>query len=50
MCSGCQVLDRLENNSRTVKGANLIGQDNEALTVILLRLKSVCTSSPDSLR
>ncbi|KAL1820036.1 hypothetical protein ACET3Z_014905 [Daucus carota] len=48
--SGCQVLDRLENNSRTVKGANLIGQDNEALTVILLRLKSVCTSSPDSLR
>lgn len=48
--SGCQVLDRLENNSRTVKGANIIGQDNEALSVILLRLKNVCTSSPDSCR
>ncbi|KAI3753855.1 hypothetical protein L2E82_25919 [Cichorium intybus] len=26
---GCQILDKLENNSRTVKGAKLIGQDNE---------------------
>ncbi|KAL8134718.1 serine/threonine-protein kinase TIO isoform X2 [Apium graveolens] len=46
--SGCQVLDRLENNSRTVKGANVIGHDNEALSVILLRLKNVCTNSLDS--
>lgn len=36
---GCQALDKLENNSRTVKGAKLIGQDSEALAVILLPLK-----------
>ncbi|KAI4352373.1 hypothetical protein L6164_006633 [Bauhinia variegata] len=36
---GCQRLDRLENNSRTVKGAKIIGQDNEALAHILLPLK-----------
>ncbi|EXB29179.1 Serine/threonine-protein kinase 36 [Morus notabilis] len=33
--SGCQTLDRLENNSRTVKGAQMIGQDNEALAHVL---------------
>ncbi|KAJ9566754.1 hypothetical protein OSB04_002720 [Centaurea solstitialis] len=38
--SGCELLDRLENNSRTVKGAKLIGQDNESLSVILLPLKN----------
>ncbi|KAI3698242.1 hypothetical protein L6452_31355 [Arctium lappa] len=38
--SGCKLLDRLENNSRTVKGAKLIGQDNESLSVILLPLKN----------
>ncbi|KAD4385280.1 hypothetical protein E3N88_25448 [Mikania micrantha] len=38
--SGCQLLDKLENNSRTNKGAKLIGQDNEALSVILLPLKN----------
>uniref|UniRef100_A0A251UQD2 non-specific serine/threonine protein kinase n=1 Tax=Helianthus annuus TaxID=4232 RepID=A0A251UQD2_HELAN len=32
--------DKLENNSRTVMGAKYIGQDNEALSVILLPLKS----------
>ncbi|KAA8533488.1 hypothetical protein F0562_031078 [Nyssa sinensis] len=48
--SGCQVLDRLENNSRTVKGAKLIGQDNEALSVILLPLKNWCVGSQDSRR
>jgi len=32
-------LDRLENNSRTVKSAKIIGQDNEALGHILLPLK-----------
>ncbi|XP_050385130.1 serine/threonine-protein kinase TIO [Argentina anserina] len=37
--SGCQLLDRLESNSRTVKGAHIIGQDNEALAHVLLPLK-----------
>ncbi|XP_073050015.1 serine/threonine-protein kinase TIO isoform X1 [Primulina eburnea] len=46
--SGCQVLDRLENNSRTVKGANLIVQDNEALAAIMLPLKKVCSGSQNS--
>lgn len=36
---GCQRLEKLENISRTLKGAKLIGQDNEALTHILLQLK-----------
>ncbi|WCJ31076.1 Serine/threonine-protein kinase TIO [Euphorbia peplus] len=38
-CSSNQALDRLENNSRTVKGAQVIGQDNEALALLLLQLK-----------
>lgn len=50
ICSGCQVLDRLENNSRTVKGSNLIGQDNEALSVILLPLKNLGNGSQNSCR
>ncbi|KAM6555433.1 hypothetical protein CsatB_002452 [Cannabis sativa] len=37
--TGCQTLDRLENNSRTVKGAQMIGQDNEALVHVLQPLK-----------
>ncbi|KAJ0079934.1 hypothetical protein Patl1_24530 [Pistacia atlantica] len=37
--SGNQALNRLENNSRTVKGALTIGQDNEALALILQPLK-----------
>ncbi|KAK3016199.1 hypothetical protein RJ639_006032 [Escallonia herrerae] len=40
--SGCQELDRLENSSRTIKDAKIIGQDNEALSVILLPLKKWC--------
>lgn len=48
--SGCQALDRLENNSRTVKGAKLIGQDNEALSVILLPLKNWCGETESSCR
>ncbi|XP_077216571.1 kinase family with ARM repeat domain-containing protein isoform X2 [Tasmannia lanceolata] len=48
--SDCQVLDRLENNSRTVKGANAIGQDNEALALILLPLKTWPGGSPSSCR
>ncbi|KAK9051496.1 hypothetical protein SSX86_028123 [Deinandra increscens subsp. villosa] len=38
--SGCQLLNKLEHNSHTVKGAKLIGQDNEALSVILMPLKN----------
>lgn len=47
--SGCQILDKLENNSRTVKGAKLIGQDNEALSVILLPLKNQLCRDQDVL-
>nr|XP_024927877.1 serine/threonine-protein kinase TIO isoform X2 [Ziziphus jujuba var. spinosa] len=46
--SGCQTLDRLENNSRTVKGAQLIGQDNEALANVLLPLKRWSKGSQDT--
>ncbi|KAL5978436.1 hypothetical protein ACLOJK_029553, partial [Asimina triloba] len=35
-----KVLDRLENTSRTVKGAHSIGQDNEALASVVLPLKT----------
>ncbi|PSS07240.1 Serine/threonine-protein kinase [Actinidia chinensis var. chinensis] len=48
--SGCQALDWLENNSRTVKGAKLIGQDNKALSVILLPLKNWCKEAQNSCR
>lgn len=46
----CQVLDKLEKSSRTVKGANFISQDNEALSSILLPLKTWSYGSPISLR
>ncbi|XP_020416572.1 serine/threonine-protein kinase TIO isoform X3 [Prunus persica] len=46
--SGCQILDRLENNSGTVKGAQVIGQDNEALAQVLLPLKRCSQGSLDS--
>ncbi|KAL7003793.1 non-specific serine,threonine protein kinase [Sarracenia purpurea var. burkii] len=48
--SGCRTLDRLENNSRTIKGAKLICQDNEALSVILLPLKNWCKGAQNSCR
>ncbi|RAL46323.1 hypothetical protein DM860_015316 [Cuscuta australis] len=48
--SGCQTLDRFENNSRTVKGAKMIGEDNEALAIILLPLKSWFNRPADSCR
>ncbi|KAG6668932.1 serine/threonine-protein kinase TIO [Carya illinoinensis] len=48
--SGCQTLDRLENNSRTVKGAQIIGQDNEALAHVLLPLKRWSGGSKNSCR
>ncbi|XP_072974652.1 serine/threonine-protein kinase TIO isoform X1 [Typha angustifolia] len=44
--SDCQVLDRLEKTSRTVKGASSIGQDNEALSAILYPLKNWLGKSP----
>nr|GEV94362.1 serine/threonine-protein kinase TIO [Tanacetum cinerariifolium] len=47
--SGCQILDKLENNSRTAKGATLIGQDNEALSVIMLPLKNRLNRDQDVL-
>ncbi|KAK9990363.1 hypothetical protein SO802_025348 [Lithocarpus litseifolius] len=48
--SVCQTLDRLENTSRTVKGAEIIGQDNEALAHVLLQLKRWSTGSQNSSR
>ncbi|KDP21789.1 hypothetical protein JCGZ_00576 [Jatropha curcas] len=48
--SGSQALDRLENNSRTVKGAQMIGQDNEALALVLLPLKRWSKESQHSCR
>lgn len=48
--SGCEVLDRLENHSRTVKGAQKIGQDREALSVILVPLNNWCSGSQNSSR
>ncbi|KAL2921843.1 Serine/threonine-protein kinase TIO [Bienertia sinuspersici] len=38
--TGGQPLDRLENNSRTVKGAKVIGQEKEALALILEPVKA----------
>jgi fused-like protein len=40
----------LESNSLTVKGANIIGQDNEALTIILLPLRKWSKESLHSWR
>ncbi|KAI5429144.1 hypothetical protein KIW84_033946 [Lathyrus oleraceus] len=37
--SGCQRLDKLETNSRTVKGAKVFGQDNEAYGFVLQPLR-----------
>ncbi|GFY97320.1 kinase family with ARM repeat domain-containing protein [Actinidia rufa] len=48
--SGCLALDRLENNSRTVKGAKIIGQDNEALSAVLQPLKNWCKGAQNSCR
>ncbi|KAH9756107.1 serine/threonine-protein kinase TIO [Citrus sinensis] len=48
--SGSQALNRLENNSRTVKGALTICQDNEALALILLPLKKWSQGSQNTCR
>ncbi|KAL5727926.1 non-specific serine/threonine protein kinase [Ranunculus cassubicifolius] len=45
--SGCQVLDKLTNNSGTVNGATKICQDSEALAHVLSPLR---TFSPSSCR
>jgi len=37
--SGGRPLDKIENNSRTVKGAKVIGQEKETLTLILQPVK-----------
>uniref|UniRef100_A0A7N0VJ53 non-specific serine/threonine protein kinase n=1 Tax=Kalanchoe fedtschenkoi TaxID=63787 RepID=A0A7N0VJ53_KALFE len=46
--SGCQELDKLENDSRTVKCAKIIGEDNKLLAYILLPLKRWHEESPKS--
>ncbi|KAJ4977267.1 hypothetical protein NE237_002373 [Protea cynaroides] len=43
-----QLASWLENNSRTVKGANNIGQDDKGLVQILLPLKTWSKGSPSS--
>ncbi|XP_057970739.1 serine/threonine-protein kinase TIO [Malania oleifera] len=48
--SGCQVLDRLENNSLTVKGAEFIGHDSEALALVLLPIKNWTKGTHNSSR
>ncbi|CAL1409702.1 unnamed protein product [Linum trigynum] len=48
--SGNHTLDRLENNSQTVKGAQVIGKDNEALTQVLLPLRRWSKDSQHSCR
>ncbi|CAL1386132.1 unnamed protein product [Linum trigynum] len=48
--SGNHTLDRLENNSRTVKGAQVIGKDNEALIQVLLPLRRWTKDSQHSCR
>ncbi|XP_022159467.1 serine/threonine-protein kinase TIO isoform X2 [Momordica charantia] len=48
--SGCQTLDKLEDNSRTLKGAQVISQDTEALTHILRQLRRWTELSKDSSR
>ncbi|KAH9756113.1 serine/threonine-protein kinase TIO [Citrus sinensis] len=50
LSSGSQALNRLENNSRTVKGALTICQDNEALALILLPLKKWSQGSQNTCR
>uniref|UniRef100_A0A7N0U9H6 non-specific serine/threonine protein kinase n=1 Tax=Kalanchoe fedtschenkoi TaxID=63787 RepID=A0A7N0U9H6_KALFE len=48
--TGCQDLDKLENDSRTVKCAKIIGEDNKLLALILLPLKRWQDESPKSCR
>ncbi|KAJ0960711.1 hypothetical protein J5N97_001407 [Dioscorea zingiberensis] len=50
LSSDRQVLDELEKSSHTVKAANNIAQGYEALSAILLPLKTWSNGSPSSLR
>jgi len=47
--SGNPTLDKLENTSRTVKGAQVIGENDKALDLVLLSLERF-SKSPDSKR
>ncbi|KAB2085927.1 hypothetical protein ES319_A05G429800v1 [Gossypium barbadense] len=48
--TGNLALDRLENNFRTVNGAQIIGQDNEALALIFLPIKKWSEGSRNACR
>ncbi|KAL1174158.1 hypothetical protein V6Z11_A05G458300 [Gossypium hirsutum] len=48
--NGNLALDRLENNFRTVNGAQIIGQDNEALALIFLPIKKWSEGSRNACR
>ncbi|XP_021764025.1 serine/threonine-protein kinase TIO-like [Chenopodium quinoa] len=48
--TGSQTVDRLENSSRTVKGAKVIGQKKEALALILEPFKSFSKAMGNSIR
>ncbi|KAK9101234.1 hypothetical protein Scep_024664 [Stephania cephalantha] len=48
--SGCHVLDKLEISSRTMKGATTIGQDKEALSLVMMPLRTWCNGSTSSRR
>ncbi|XP_068647491.1 serine/threonine-protein kinase TIO-like isoform X2 [Aristolochia californica] len=50
VCPDSQVLNRFENSSRTIKGAISIGQDSEALALILQPLKTLPEESASSCR
>ncbi|KAG0484239.1 hypothetical protein HPP92_008318 [Vanilla planifolia] len=45
-----RVLDMLEKNSKTVRGAKSIGEDNEAIFAVLLPMKIKLEGCPTSLR
>uniref|UniRef100_A0A1J3DIF4 non-specific serine/threonine protein kinase n=1 Tax=Noccaea caerulescens TaxID=107243 RepID=A0A1J3DIF4_NOCCA len=47
--SGNATLDKLENTSRTVKGAKVIGEDDKALDLVLLSLER-CSKSPQDFK
>ncbi|MFQ6647321.1 hypothetical protein Gotur_021232 [Gossypium turneri] len=48
--TGNLALDRLENNSRAVNGAQIIGQENEALALILIPIKKWSEGSQNACR
>ncbi|XVE99200.1 hypothetical protein REPUB_Repub03eG0176600 [Reevesia pubescens] len=48
--TGNLALDKLESNSRTVNGAQIIGQDNETLALVLLPIKRWSEGSQNASR